>query len=232
MRPFRVLLRPVIAWNYSSGVPTRLSAGTPSDAPHGAIEGRDPLSLLVVGGIAGAGIGVQTFEQALACQFAMALAQTTGRGVDWESLPTPNLKLAGVAACLRELNSLPSFDIVLVLPGVADALALASHSRWRAELQRLLAYLTTTSARTAKILVGEVQDVARHVQVRPIVRGVLEDHVQTLNADARSVCAEEKGVHLVRLPEAEASDYVGEVFSYSSLYRRWGRHLAEIVPQL
>ena len=68
------LVRPIIAFNYVAGAPTRLAAGVPDDASNGLIEGPHLLHLLVVGGLSGSSVGVRSFELGVAHQCAKSLA--------------------------------------------------------------------------------------------------------------------------------------------------------------
>ncbi|WP_394768363.1 GDSL-type esterase/lipase family protein [Lacisediminihabitans sp.] len=232
LRVLRPLVRPLIAWNYSAGWPTRMSAGTPTDAPFGMVGGRNPISVLVAGGIAGAGIGVLSYQQGLACQLAGVLSRASGRGVDWESLARPSLRLAATGAAVSERADLPSFDVVIILTGVADALALTTMARWRRDLDETLTTMLADVSPAATIIVTAVPDVADQVRVGRFVTAVLRDQIRALNETALAVTARYHRVNFVALPPLERADFDDDVFSYASLYRRWGQHLAALTHRL
>jgi hypothetical protein len=231
-RALRPFVRPLIAWNYAAGWRTRISADAPADAPFGAVGGPNPLDILVAGGIAGAGIGVLTHQQGLASQLAGVLSRETGRGVDWESLARPSLRLSATGAAVSERDDLPSFDIVVIVTGVADALALTTMGKWRSDLGETLRLVLARASPTATIIVTEVPDVADNMQVGRFVSGVLRDQTLALNENARTVCGQYRRVNLVALPPVARTDFVDDVFNYVSLYRRWGHFLGTLADEL
>jgi hypothetical protein len=223
------LLRPVMARTYLSGAPTRMSAGVPTDASFGFIEGPHPLHLLVVGGLSGSAIGVRSFELGVAHQLALQLSRRSSRGVEWESLGGETMRLASSARALRALPGLGSFDVIVVSPGTADILAFVSLRAWRAELRTLLEYLLSTACPGTQVIVTEVPDVSAHVQVGRVASAILRDDAREFTATVDDVCQEFADARSVSLPPVERSDFIDGAFSYSTLYRRWSRHLAELI---
>ena len=220
------LSRPVIALNYAAGAPTRLSAAAPDDAPYGLIEGPRVLHLLVVGWLSGSSIGVQSYELGVAYQFAENLARSTGRGVEWESLAPDRPRLPGIAASVRRLDGLGSFDFIVLSPGVMDVLSFASLRLWRQELERLLVFLAEQTSSRARVLVTGIPDVSGYVEVGPMVSSILSDDSRRFSAAVAEACARTPRAEFVELPQVEKSDFVDGAFSYASLYRRWGAFLA------
>ncbi|MHC5797934.1 SGNH/GDSL hydrolase family protein [Lacisediminihabitans sp. FW035] len=223
------LFRNVIALNYVSGAPTRLASGSPTDSPHGSVDGRSRLHILVVGGLSGSAIGVPSYGLGVAALLARSLARETGRGVDWESLSTENPTLASTAAALRSMNGLASFDVIIVCPGSADVLAFNSFRAWRAELAALMAFLDGAVSPSALVAVAEVPDVSPHVQVGRLVSRTLELDGREFNAILADTCRAFPRVQRATLPAPEASDFIEGAFSYSTLYRRWAAWLSEFV---
>lgn len=228
-RSMLALLRRFIALNYVAGAPTRLASGGPTDAPHGSIEGRNRLHILVVGGLSGSAVGVTSYGFGVTALLARSLARETGRGVDWESLSQENTKLAGTAATLRAMDGLASFDVILISTGSADALAFTSFRAWRAELTSLLAFLDHSVSPSALVAVTGVPDVSPHVQAGRLVSRTLALDCREFNAIVAESCRALPRVQRVAMPAAEASDFIDGAFSYSTLYRRWAAWLCEFV---
>lgn len=209
-----------------------MSAGIPSDEPSGTVPGRRPLRVLVAGGMSGSGIGVATFEQGVASQFASALSRVTDRGTDWESIGHSSMRLSATASALFAREGIGGVDVFVISPGSADILAFTSVSRWASELERLLARLRDFTGPRALIIVTEVPDVARHVQVGRFVGRMLTADSAAFNVAARSICDANPKARFVTLPIIEKTDFIDGAFSYSTVYRRWGRHLGEVVAGL
>lgn len=230
-RAFRVflrLVRPLIAFNYVAGAPTRISAGVPDDASHGLIEGHDVLHLLVVGGLSGSSVGVSSYKLGVAHQFAENLARSTGRGVEWESVAGDRPLLAATAASIRSLDGLGSFDFIVLAFGMSDLLSFASFRLWGQELGRLLEFLSEKTSARAMIVVIRIPRISGYVLVGPVVSRILDEDSLRFAAIAAAACARTPKTNLVALPAVEKSDFVDGAFSYAVLYRRWGAFLASV----
>jgi len=220
------LFRPVIALNYAAGAQTRVSAEAPDDAPYGLIEGPRVLHLLVVGGLSGSSIGVRSYELGVAHQFAENLARATGRGVEWESLAPDRPRLHGIAASVRGLDGLGSFDFIVLSPGVMDVLSFAPLRLWRQELERVLVFLAEKTSSRARVLVTGVPEVAGYAQVGPMIRSILHDDSRRFSAAVAEACARTPRTEFVQMPQVQKMDFVDGAFNYASHYRRWGVFLA------
>jgi lysophospholipase L1-like esterase len=113
-----------------------------------------PLSLLTLGESPVAGVGVATHEEAITGQLASALAARLARPVAWRAC---GMNGATVKQALTDL--LPQIppqpvDVALVAFGVNDTTAFHSVSRWRGDLQRLLAALDARCAPRMILLSG------------------------------------------------------------------------------
>jgi hypothetical protein len=229
IRPFQSVTRRFASWNYLAGAPTRMSAGVPDDDATGTVDGPDPFVIVVAGGMAGSGIGLRTFHQGVASQFARGLAASTGRGVEWESVGGSTLKLAASAAELRRMPHLTDADVIVLGLGVADVLAFTPLKRWTTELAELLRHLSAVSRPGAEIIITNVPDVSQWVQVGPLVASLLSDDSRQFGEAAYALTLETPKCTFLALPPVEQTDFVDGAFSYPTLYRRWGRFLAQHV---
>ncbi|MBK4348586.1 hypothetical protein [Lacisediminihabitans changchengi] len=220
-------VRPLLAKSYIAGAPTRLAAGIPDDAPHGLIEGPNTLNVLVVGGLSGSALGVHSNRLGVAHQLAHRLHELTGRGVEWEALAQPKLRLAATGESLRGLRGLASYDLIVLSPGITDLLSFVPIAAWRRDFERLVWFLDATMAPGARLFVTEVPDVSRYVQAGSFVSGVLIQDARELSTIAAEVCSSLPRAQCITLPEISADDFADGVFEYATLYRRWGRYLAE-----
>ena len=226
LRAFLSAFRPVIALNYAAGAQTRVSSEVPDDAPYGLIEGPRVLHLLVVGGLSGSSIGVQSYELGVAHLFAENLARSTGRGVEWESLAPDRPRLPGIAASVRGLDGLGSFDFIVLSPGVMDVLSFAPLRLWRQELERVLVFLAEKTSSRARVLVTGIPEVSGYAQVGPMIKSILSDDSRRFSAAVAEACARTPKAEFLEMPQVEKSDFVGGAFNYASHYRRWGVFLA------
>jgi hypothetical protein len=233
--PIRILhqvARPFVAASLRGGIPTPLSAAVPTDAPVGAVPGPDPDRILVLGGIGGSGVGLRTHADGVAAQAAVALAARTGRGADWRTVPLADQHLTATQEAVRQITELHRYDVVLVMPGVADALELARVTPWVHRLEDLLDHLVEQTADNSIVLVSDVPQVSQYVEAGPFVRGLFRDHAAALSARKAEVCARFPQAVSLRLPDAGPVDFEDGVFRYSSLYRRWGEHVASAIVDL
>ena len=226
LRPLQTVTRRFASWNYIAGAPTRMSAGVPDDEPNGSVDGPDPFLIIVAGGMAGSGIGLRTFQQGVASQFAKSLAASTLRGAEWQTVGGSTLKLAAATAELRGMPRLPDADVIVLSPGVADVLGFTPLRRWTAELAELLGHISSVSHSDAEIIVTNVPDVSQYVQVGSLTAAMLSDDSRQFGDAALAITLETPKCTFLTLPAVERTDFVDGAFSYPTLYRRWGSFLA------
>jgi len=225
----RALVRPLISFFYGGTLPTRLSWNAAPDEPAGAVPGPDPDRVLVIGGIAAAGVGVRSHRLGVASVLAEGLSRATGRGALWRSLPMPPGRISGTAAFLAARADLRDFDVIVFFPGVFEALHLSSPTRWARDFDGVLRHLTSHAAPTATIVTTPVPEVSDRVQGPAAIRAFVREHTQLLNAGAARITARYPGVLLTEMPKIDDRMMAGDLFSYARLYRIWGSHLAERV---
>ncbi|QIS43161.1 SGNH/GDSL hydrolase family protein [Clavibacter capsici] len=233
--PIRLLhqtVRPFVAAGLRGGIPTPLTAAVPTDAPVGVVPGPDPDRILALGGIGGSGVGLRTHTEGVAAQSARALAALTGRGVEWRTVPLADQHLTATQEAVRQITELHRYDVVLVMPGVADALELARITPWVHRLEDLLDHLVEQTADNSTVLVSDVPQVSQYVEAGSFVRGLFRDHAMYLSQRKAEVCARFPQVASVKLPDAGPVDFEGGEFRYASMYRRWGEHVGRVIADL
>jgi hypothetical protein len=227
----RALVRPLISLFYGGTLPTRLSWSTAPDEPAGTIPGPDPDRVLVVGGIAGAGVGVRSHQLGVASTLAQGLCRASGRGAQWRNIPLGAGRIGGTAHALSERVDLRRYDVIVFFPGVHEALHLSSPSRWARDFNAVLHHLTTCAASDATIVTSPVPHVSDRIQVPAIIRTFVREHTKLLNVGAARIAAQYPGVLFTSMPTIDARMMAGDLFSYAKLYRIWGTHLAELIAR-
>ena len=233
--PIRILhqaVRPFVAASLRGGIPTPLTATVPTDAPVGVVPGPDPDRILALGGIGGSGVGLRTHADGVAARTATSLAELTGRGVEWRTVPLADQHLAATQDAVRQVTELHRYDVVVVMPGVADALELARTTPWVHRLEDLLDHLVEQTADNSLVLVSDVPQVSQYVEAGAFVRGLFRDHAMHLSERKAEVCGRFPQAVSVKLPDAGPVDFEGGEFRFSSLYRRWGAYVARVVADL
>ncbi|WP_317230824.1 hypothetical protein [Clavibacter sp. MX14-G9D] len=233
--PIRILhqaVRPFVAAGLRGGIPTPLTATVPTDAPVGVVPGPDPDRILALGGIGGSGVGLRTHADGVAARTATSLAELTGRGVEWRTVPLADQHMAATQDAVRQVTELHRYDVVVVMPGVADALELARTTPWVHRLEDLLDHLVEQTADNSLVLVSDVPQVSQYVEAGAFVRGLFRDHAMHLSERKAEVCGRFPQAVSVKLPDAGPVDFEGGEFRYSSMYRRWGAYVARVVADL
>jgi hypothetical protein len=233
--PIRVLhqaVRPFVAASLRGGIPTPLTAAVPTDAPVGAVPGPDPDRILALGGIGGSGVGLRTHADGVAAQTARALSAITGRGVEWRTVPLADQHVTATQEAVRQITELHRYDVVLVMPGVADALELARITPWVHRLEDLLDHLVEQTADNSIVLVSDVPQVSQYVEAGSFVRGLFRDHAAYMSARKAEACARFPQAVSLTLPNAGPVDFEDGMFRYTSMYRRWGEHVGRVIADL
>jgi hypothetical protein len=227
----RAVVRPLISLFYGGTLPTRLTWETAPDEPAGTIAGPDPDRVLVIGGIAGAGVGVRSHRLGVASTLAQGLCRASGRGGHWRNVPLGPGRIGNTAAALHQRVDLRRYDVIVFFPGVYEALHLSSPTRWARDYDAVLRHLTEHAASDATIVTSPVPHVSDRVRVPAVIRAFVRDHTKLLNLGAERIVAEYPGVLFTAMPTIDGRMMAGDLFSYAKLYRIWGSHLAALVSE-
>jgi lysophospholipase L1-like esterase len=124
---------------------TRWKVGLLPDAAgehHGRFEnGREAVSLFVIGESTVAGLGARTHEFALAGQFARHLGLHLGRSVDWDVVGKNGVTARRTIDELLPRMPPQSFDYILIGLGGNDVMKLSPPRRWRRDMTELIGRL-------------------------------------------------------------------------------------------
>jgi hypothetical protein len=227
----RALVRPLVSLFYGGTLPTRLTWSVAPDEPAGTVPGPDPDRVLVVGGIAGAGVGVRSHKLGVASTVAQALSRASGRGAEWRNVPLPAGRIGHTADALNARVDLRRYDVIVFFPGVYEALHLSSPTRWARDYDAVLRHLTEHAASDATIVTSPVPHVSDRVRVPAVLRAAVREHTRLLNLGAERIAAQYPGALFTAMPAIDGRMMAGDLFSYAKLYRIWGTHLAALVNE-
>lgn len=219
-------VKPPIATGPTHGVvhPQTARAGLAPRDPAASDHG--PLRLGVVGDSTVEGVGSLTHTDGFPGQFAVHLAERTGRSVQWSSAG----RSGATARRVRHevLPLLPGeFDIVAVLVGVNDVVRNRSVAAWSADLSGVISDLLD---RTDQIVFSGIPPMLTVPAFSPRIARDLERHARRLDRAAAEACAGRATwvdmAHLTPGPDQYASDR----YHPSPIgYREWARFLADQV---
>lgn len=169
----------------------------PRDEPRVHAAGVNPDRVLVFGTGMAVGWGALSHELALPGYLARSLAQRTGRGADVDVIAS----VKGSCDTLVDLLAgvpLSSYDAVVVILGVSDALQLRSGKRWLAGIAELLLTLRAATSTRTEIVVMGIQAPSSIPEYRIVHGGVVDRHTEYLNSLTRTL--EEDRVHFLSAP--------------------------------
>jgi lysophospholipase L1-like esterase len=196
------------------------------------VAGGPALRLLVIGESTVAGVGAPDHAQALTGQLGAALAERTGRTVEWRAVGK-----IGATADVARAELVPQIpvgpvDIVVLALGVNDVLCFRTAGRWTRDVTRLIADLRQRVG-AAPVVLASVPPMGECPAFPEPLRTVLG-----LRAAALDRAAQRCVTTLVRVLHSPASlDPAGGMFCTDQFhpsvegYRRWASQIAESVLQ-
>ena len=215
------------------GVRLRSHRMLPAAGPTAAaIAGQgDPIRLLVIGDSSVAGTGIARLERGFAHQIAEALANLTGRAVEYRSHGFPS----ATAGTLRDhvVPNLPGrpVDAVVLAVGINDAKNWHTASRWKREFGSLIYALR---ARYPGAMVAWSQNMRfSKVPVLPWpLSEILSVRGDLFNAIATQLCRERGAHYLPRFENIGPEAFTSDGFHPSeAAHRAWGEAMAALLAK-
>jgi lysophospholipase L1-like esterase len=204
----------------------------------GCVEGRgEPLSLLLLGDSAAAGVGVATQDQGLAPALARAIARRSGRAVAWRVVA-----VSGVAAVEAAERLLPLLDeadpgqarvdLVVTSLGVNDVMGLTASDAFRSAMHELIGSLRRRFGADVPFILGRVPPLAGSPLFSNPLRGLVAWRIHRINDLLAEVAAMHAAVLLADAPDRlDPSELAEDGFHpNASSYPAWAEHLAGLVP--
>jgi lysophospholipase L1-like esterase len=192
----------------------------------GNLEGAGaPLRFLVVGESTAVGVGVETMEQSVAFQLARVLGTHSGRAVAWEAVGRPGATVGQVHTELLPKIEAGPRDLVLVLCGANDAMALRHADVFAGDVQRFVTALRERVG-DAAILISSVPPLGTFPALPNPLRAYLGAWARWLDLTLERISL--PGVHYapVRIPMS-ASLFASDGFHPGPTgYQAWAETLA------
>jgi lysophospholipase L1-like esterase len=160
--------------------------------------GGPPLRLLALGDSIVAGVGAGSADNALAGATARALAQLTGRSVQWQGHGRIGAGIADLADALLPSLAPAPFDVVVLSVGVNDITRLRRSGTWA---RRLAALLDRLRARDPEAIIAMAGMPPLHgFPLLPVpLRGILGMRARSFSHAARRVVESRPGMVFVPL---------------------------------
>lgn len=168
-------------------------------------DGEPLLRLLVIGESPVAGVGVKTYEEALAAQLARCLSVRLARPVQWRALGENGADAVRVLAHLVPRVRAPC-DLALVVLGVNDTTHFTSVRRWRECVRAIVDALRAAGA--GEVILAGVPPMGRFTALPQPLRFWIGLRAATLDAELRQVAAREPGVRYVAVPALVAPEHL------------------------
>ncbi|QFU23662.1 SGNH/GDSL hydrolase family protein [Shewanella eurypsychrophilus] len=191
-------------------------------------EGR-PLTVLVIGDSAAAGVGVMTQDDALSGCLSRELAQTYS--VSWSLVAkSGNTTLDLIDTLLGQ--SMADVDVVLVSLGVNDLLSPLRENRWIEQQARLITLLKKQCS-TQHILMTAVPPMHLFPAFPQPLRWFLGLRAKAFNHKLNRLIEHHDECELVEIPlKPAASDMASDGFHPGpKVYRIWGSHVARVIER-
>ena len=197
----------------------------------GAVDGPDPLRLLVLGDSTATGVGATTQAEALPGRLAEEFLARFGRGTSWTALGRNGATARDVITDhLVEASSAP-FDVVFLTIGANDALGLRSRTAFSRDVRRIVDALRNRNS-DALILVSLMPRFDRFASLRNPVRWNLALHASSLDAGARASVAGMENVFAIPKPPPYTETFWATDGFHPGPdgYREWAEFALDAVP--
>ena len=191
----------------------------------GAVEGSQPLRLLVLGDSTAAGVGADTQADALPGNLALGLSERLGRGVMWRAVGENGATSRDlIDRYLDDAVAEPS-DLVFLSVGANDALTLRSRRAFARDIRSIVAKLRTASPASV-IVVSSLPAFFRFVLLPNPLRWNLYLHSSSLDDAARAVIAATPNATMSPPPPPYTDGFfASDLFHPSPIgYRDWARY--------
>lgn len=189
---------------------------------HGAVDGPDPVRLLVLGDSTAAGVGVETIRDGLAGNLARALAAKIERGVTWTVIARSGATTSEVRNFFLGLASRQSFDYIFVTTGVNDVMQLRRKRAFAADLALIIEGLEKASP-DATIMLAGIPRMENFTSLPDPLGTILGARAYRLNTAAHAVLADHPDVvHTPPWPIETEGFFARDDFHPSAIgYRAW-----------
>jgi GAF domain-containing protein len=195
----------------------------PLDAPRARAAGREMERVLLFGTGPAVGWGVSTHDLALPGALARAMSAQSGRGTTVDLAARPGLTAADAADFLLTVD-LSRYDVVFVIIGVNDAVALTPVRSWREDLGEVLSILDEKTAPDARSFLVGIQPIRSIPVFNSRFGSVANGRARELNDASIALTTELGRTGYVALPAPPPGD--PQRYRSPAAYVFWARTLA------
>jgi hypothetical protein len=198
----------------------------PDDAPFGAVDGPDPERVLVLGESNAVGLGVTSHQLGMAGHFARLLAARTRRGIAWSAIAVPSSRLHSVRKTVETQRELLTHtDVVVLLIGISDTLALTSTRSWTKYMGLTLDLLVDSVPSDATVLITLIPPMDNAGSISRGARFAAGLQARRFNRITRRLVSQRERCRTVPFPESLRQElWVPESreVPYVGMYSAWG----------
>jgi lysophospholipase L1-like esterase len=194
-------------------------------------NGKESVSLLVLGESTAAGMGARTHETALAGQFAKFLGEKIGKSVDWQVVGRSGITVRETIHELVPRIPDEKFDYIMLALCGNEVLKLRSPRSFRRDMRRLVAILREKHADATFFMTN-----APAVRLSPVlpfpIKSIL-GHLSALHdANAREFTTEMPRVFYFHQPTSVPADFWADGIHPSEKgYTAWSKRMIEFFEE-
>jgi hypothetical protein len=205
----------------------------PDDEPRGRIAGAAPERVVVMGERGEISLGVVTHELSIAGFLAREHHRSTGRGSEWSIATLPRDRISdGPALASHQATELARTDLVVLLAGISDCLALTSAARWEHHLRATLSELFRELPLDSHVAVAEIPPLDNAGSLSRVARLAAGHRSTALNRRTRTVLMDHPCAIAIPFPP-ELTDRLwvpqSEEERYTRTYALWSRSLMSAI---
>lgn len=199
----------------------------PVGARAGQAGAGHPLSVLIVGDSAAAGVGVEHQRNALSGCLVSELSKT--HAVSWRLMASSGDTSAQLLACLQQAPS-DNFETVVVSIGVNDVTALTAGAKWVGNLEAIIETLRNRFA-AQRIYLSSVPPMHEFPALPQPLRWWLGVRARQLNKLMHKVAGRYPYCEYVRVPYVSDHRYIAADGFHpgAQAYELWGGHVAALI---
>ncbi len=202
----------------------------PAGVRAGLVGTGRPISVLIVGDSAAAGVGVDHQNRALSGCLVNALSQTNR--VRWKLLANSGDTSAQLLERLQQManEAAEQWETVLVSIGVNDVTALTSGRSWVANLEAIIETLASPLG-AKRIYLSSVPPMHEFPALPQPLRWWLGLRARQLNRLMRQVAANRPNCEFVQVPYVSDSRFMAADGFHPGrdAYELWGKHVADLI---
>ncbi len=234
--PYLTPLSRVVMEQRSRALPKRtIDIPRPRDEAHVRAGESGGHRILVIGNEYAVSWGVRSHTLGLPGQLANELSQRTGLGSEVDVVVDTGLSLQNLRESIAG-RDIGAYDSVVILGGVGDAFRLLPRSRWKSDVEALLAEILAVTVEGTQITLCGIEPASSLSFCHARERGLADGWAETLNVISEAYCATQERVHYFApvVPSVRALDPTDLLrYRAPNVYKAWAQRLSRhLIPLL